>query len=83
MSTLSDRTWMYNRFTIDGYHDKYFEKKVDEFLDFAYSIVANVDTRIIKCYRVDGEEEDFEDYGDDSSDDMDPDSSNHSSNDDA
>lgn len=31
----------------------------------------------------DGEEEEFEDYGDDSSDDIDPDSSNHSSDDDA
>ncbi|GKC64778.1 transposon, En/Spm-like, transposase-associated domain protein, partial [Tanacetum coccineum] len=47
MSTHSDRTWTYNRFTVDDYHDKYFEIKVDEFLDFAYSIVANVDTRNI------------------------------------
>ncbi|GKA20939.1 hypothetical protein Tco_0700928 [Tanacetum coccineum] len=47
MSTHSDRTWMYNKFTVDSYHDKYFEIKVDEFLDFAYSIVANVDTRNI------------------------------------
>ncbi|GKC33712.1 hypothetical protein Tco_1046096 [Tanacetum coccineum] len=47
MSTNSDRTCMYNRFTTDGYHDKYFEIKLDEFLDFAYSIIANVDTRNI------------------------------------
>ncbi|GKD70518.1 transposon, En/Spm-like, transposase-associated domain protein, partial [Tanacetum coccineum] len=47
MSTHSDRTWMYNRFTVDGYLDKNFQKKVDEFLDFAYSNVANIDTRSI------------------------------------
>ncbi|GJW73932.1 transposon, En/Spm-like, transposase-associated domain protein, partial [Tanacetum coccineum] len=38
---------MYNRFTVEGYLDKYFQKKVDEFLDFAYSNVANIDTRSI------------------------------------